>query len=93
MRLAKLQHPIRFINIQCTVTEVHEFNIVSAYKLKSRKAAITIYRTPDPSGTDQRTVTIGYAEVDINGIVLKIYYEERAPWWAAQPFIDAMAGK
>ncbi len=40
-----------------------------------------------------RDLDIGKIDVDLNDVVLGLHLNDSCPWWAAQPFIDAMAGK
>lgn len=37
--------------------------------------------------------TIGVADIDLNNMVLSIEYDDKAPWWAVKPFIEALEGK
>lgn len=36
---------------------------------------------------------IAKADIDLNNMVLSIDYDDKAPWWAVKPFIEAMEGK
>ena len=84
MRLAALQNPKRLGQV---TADVHEnWTCVTKARLSTRKVAFRAFAAG-------KAVNVGSADVDLNGMILTIELDENAPWWAAQPFIDAMAGK
>jgi len=87
-RLQDKLHPLIWIRMD--VSERHVLD-KSGYLMKDRSGHLMVSNAAGVGNANGTAV--GTADIDINGIVLSIKYDDGAPWWAVKPFTDAMEGK
>lgn len=92
MRLAGKDQPT-FISISIDVHERHEMTVKDGYALKTRRASINIFRPSVGTTKPNGHILVGTADIDLNGMIMAIRFEEDAPYWAVKPFTDALEGK